>query len=94
LENISIGKEGHYVASLNLRLKVFFRWKMTLRFKVFLLFLGGKIEPEIEAFLVVHVENHQTSGGEFEFRHSFPHGVKKVRLNAWFAGQLPRINIA
>ncbi|CAM6035617.1 unnamed protein product [Sphagnum compactum] len=43
---------------------------------------------------VVKVENHQISGGELEYRGSVPHGVEKVRLDAWLAGQLPRISRA
>jgi hypothetical protein len=42
------------------------------------LFSGGRIKPEIEAFLVVQVENHQTSGGELEFEGLISHGVEKV----------------
>jgi hypothetical protein len=78
LENIYIGKEGHSIASLNLRFKVFFRWKMTLRCKVFLLFSSGRIKPKIEVFLMVQVENHWTSGGKLEFKDLVPHGVEKV----------------
>jgi hypothetical protein len=43
---------------------------------------------------IVKVENHQTSGGELEYRGSVSHGVEKVRLDAWLAGQLARISRA
>ncbi len=82
LESISIRDEEHSAASLNLRLKILF------------FFSVGRIKPEIEAFFLVQVENQQTSGGELEYRGSVPHGVEKVRLDAWLAGQLARISRA
>ncbi len=82
MESISIRDEEHSAASLNLRLKVL------------IFFSVGRVKPEIEAFFLVQVENHQTSGGELEYRGSVSHGVEKVRLDAWLAGQLARISRA